>query len=285
MKVLTEDQKRSYEENGYLLLERFVSEEWLDKLWAVTNRFVEESRQLTDSTEAILVEPEHTPENPRLRRIPHTVIHDPVFEEFGLRGPLLDIAEDLLGPNLKFHHSKLNFKWHSGGEEVKWHQDIQFWPHTNYSPLTIGVYLDDVTPDMGPMGIIPGSHKRELYNLASEDGTWTGSINDTDLKTVDLDNVAWLQGPRGSVTVHSCRSVHGSYPNRSATMRPLLLHTYAPADALTVTDLVSRVAFSDMLVRGEQASHIRFDDTPCPMPPSFKPGEYSSIFKVQQNQM
>ena len=73
---------------------------------------------------------------------------------FARKGPFADIAEDLLGPNVKFHHSKLNFKWGGGGESVKWHQDIQFWPHTNYDVLTIGVYLSDVSQDMAPMGII-----------------------------------------------------------------------------------------------------------------------------------
>ena len=63
------------------------------------------------------------------------------------------VAEDLLGADVSFHHSKLNFKWGGGGQEIKWHQDIQFWPHTNYSPLTIGCYLEDVDDAMGPMCI------------------------------------------------------------------------------------------------------------------------------------
>ena len=44
-----------------------------------------------------------------------------------------------------------NFKWADGGEAVEWHQDIQR-PHTDFSPLTIGVYLDDVDAEMGLMG-------------------------------------------------------------------------------------------------------------------------------------
>src|SRR3546814_8765331 len=66
---------------------------------------------------------------------------------------ITDVAADLVGPDVKFHSCKLNFKWSKGGEEVKWHQDIQYWPHTNYSPLTIGIYLDDVGPDQGPLAI------------------------------------------------------------------------------------------------------------------------------------
>jgi ectoine hydroxylase-related dioxygenase (phytanoyl-CoA dioxygenase family) len=205
------------------------------------------------------------------------------FEEFGLRGPLLDLAEDLLGPNIRFHHSKLNFKWHSGGEAVEWHQDIQFWPHTNYGPLTIGVYLTDVTDEMGPMGIIPRSHKGELFDLADEDGNWTGSINASDLKRLDLSDVAWLTGPRGSVTVHSCRSVHGSAANTSERIRPLLLHTYAPAHAHTITGLVDGVPLSNVMVRGAEQDAVHAGES-CPMPPDFKPGEYKSIFSVQKKE-
>jgi len=48
-KVLSQEQREFYFENGYLLLEKFVSEEWLDRLWQVTNSYVEESRQRTES--------------------------------------------------------------------------------------------------------------------------------------------------------------------------------------------------------------------------------------------
>lgn len=41
---------------------------------------------------------------------------------------------------------------------MKWHQDIQFWPHTNYDLITIGVYLEDVVEGQGEMGFIPKSH-------------------------------------------------------------------------------------------------------------------------------
>jgi hypothetical protein len=62
---------------------------------------------------------------------------------------------DLVGPDVKFHHSKLNFKWAQGGEGVKWHYDISFWPHTNYSPLTIGTYIHDCGLDQAPLQVLP----------------------------------------------------------------------------------------------------------------------------------
>jgi len=35
-KVLSNDQRRFYFEHGYLHLDGFVSDDWLDRLWAVT---------------------------------------------------------------------------------------------------------------------------------------------------------------------------------------------------------------------------------------------------------
>lgn len=284
MIVLTPAQKAFYEAQGYLLLPAFLSGAWLERLTAAMDRFIEASRELTQSSASILVEPGHTPAAPRLRRVPQTVAFDPDFEAFGLRGPIVDLAEDLLGPDVRFHHSKLNFKWNNGGEEIRWHQDIQFWPHTNYSPLTIGVYLADVDDDMGPMGVVPGSHLGPLSDLRDHAGEWTGALSTDDLAALDMDRVAWLKGPRGSVTVHNCRAVHGSMPNMSSRMRPLLLHTYASADAIPLTRIMDGVPHANEMVRGAPAACARFGDVPCPMPPAWEKGGYSSIFASQKRE-
>ena len=283
-KVLSDEQRRFYFEHGYLHLDGFVGSDWLDRLWAVTDRFIDDSRSRSASDDAFDLEPAHSADSPRLRRLNHPVTQDPVLEEFGLRGPVVDLAEDLLGPHVKFHHSKLNFKWADGGEEVKWHQDIQFWPHSNYSPLTIGVYMDDVDDEMGPMGVIPGSHDEQLFDLYGDDGQWVGAIHDRDLPKVRLDDVVWLKGPRGSVTVHNCRMVHGSMPNNSKRSRPLLLHTYAAADAVTLfPGIVDNIALSNSVIRGKPARWAEFDPRPCLLPPDWSKG-YTSIFALQQEE-
>ena len=55
---------------------------------------------------------------------------------------------------------------------MKWHQDIQYWPHTNYSPLTIGVYMDDVGDEQGPLAVVPGSQDGDLYSLYDGKDQW-----------------------------------------------------------------------------------------------------------------
>ncbi len=173
-KVVTQEQREAYFRDGYLALEGFVEQDWLDRLWQVTESFIEESRGQTQSDDTFDLEPDHTADAPRLRRLSWPVSHHPLYWEFASRGPIVDVAEDLLGPDVVFHHSKLNFKWAGGGEEVKWHRDISYWPHTNYSPLTIGAYIYDVGPDQAPLGVIPGSHDGELFDQYNNKDEWVG---------------------------------------------------------------------------------------------------------------
>ena len=281
-KVLTEAQRETYFRDGYLLLERFVPDDLLATLRGLSEHFIEESRSLTAANQKFDIEPDHCAEAPRLRRLIQPVAHHPDFWRFTSNSIVTDLAQDLLGPDVMFHHSKLNFKWSGGGEEVKWHQDIQYWPHTNYSVLTIGVYLEDVDETMGPMGVIPGAHEGELYDLYDGNDCWAGAISDRDLPRVPVEKAVYLQGPAGSVTVHHCRMIHGSRPNTNPDRsRPLLLNSYSSADALPVTPYVNESKQSGTIVRGRRTRWIQYDPRPCLMPPDWS-GGYTSIFAVQQ---
>jgi ectoine hydroxylase len=277
LNVLTAEQRARYERDGFLAVPALVDAAWLERLRATMAQFVEHSRALTESNVLFDLEPDHSAAEPRLRRLVSPVDLHETFWEFASRSVIVDLVEDLIGPDVKFHHSKLNFKAPRGGEEVKWHQDIQFWPHTNYSPLTVGVFLTDVEVGMGNVGFVPGSHAGELFD--QYDGEeWIGCIHETDLARVDLASAVFPVGPAGTVTVHNCRTVHGSAPNRSGRERPLLLQTYAAADAFAYTDIVKRSPHGDMLIRGKPARWARHDPRPCQVGPA----ETRTIFQVQQ---
>jgi len=282
---ITQAQREFYFENGYLVLEKFIPDEWLERLWTVTNRFIDESRSLTGSNDKFDVEAGHTAENPRLRRLTQPVEHDPLYWEFACKSPLTDLAEDLLGPDLLFHHAKLNFKWSGGGEEVKWHQDIPFWPHTNDSVMTMGLYLEDVDDVMGPLGVIPGSHRGETYDHYNSNDEWVGALSDADHAKADPEkNAVYLPGPAGSVTVHHCRTLHGSRPNMHPTRsRPLLLNAMSSADALPITPNPTPSSHNRELVRGRPAQYAHMEPYPGRLPPDWS-GGYSSIFALQQEE-
>jgi ectoine hydroxylase len=279
--VLSPAQRAHYNDHGWVSVASVVDESWLQRLRAVTDEFVDKSRELTESNVVFDLDVGHSAAEPRLRRLSSpTDLHD-TYWEFASQSVLVDVVTDLIGPNVKFHHSKLNFKAARGGEEVKWHQDIQFWPHTNYDLLTIGVFLEDVEQGMGEVGFVSGSHDGPLYDLYDDGDVWVGALSDPDVEHARVDRAEFPTGPAGSITVHNCRTVHGSAPNASDRSRPLLLQTYAPADAFAYTDLVRRSPHGEELIRGEPARWARHDPRPCQIPPG---GPYRPIFAAQQRE-
>jgi hypothetical protein len=283
-KALTQAQREGYFRDGFIGVECLVGQKWLDQLNDVTNEFIQISRSVQGKDRRFDLEPDHSASSPRIRRLNSPVDHHETYWEFASQGPFVDVAEDLLGPDVKFHHAKLNFKWGGGGEEVKWHQDIQFWPHTNYQVITIGVYLDDVTDDMAPMGVIPGSHEGPLYDLYDDSSQWTGNIAERDIPQLNADSAKYLGGGAGSITVHNCRSVHGSPPNLSPKPRPLLLCAYSAAHAIPITNLTAGGKYAEAIVRGKPARWAKFDPRPVLMPPDWSKVGYKSIFEQQQGQ-
>jgi len=284
-KILSQRQRKAYFQDGFIGVEGLVGEPWLSKLQAVTKHFIELSRTVEGKDKRFDLEATHSPEEPRIRRLNSPTDFHETYWEFASQGPFVDVAEDLLGANVKFHHSKLNFKWSGGGEEVKWHQDIQFWPHTNYQVLTLGVYLDDVTDDMSPMGVIPHSHNGPLYNLYDDSGRWTGALNDEDISGLDVESAVYLGGSAGSITAHNCRCVHGSAPNRAAKPRPLLLCAYSAAHAIPITNLTANGKHAEVIVRGQPAKWAEFDPRPVLLPPDWSKTGYKSIFEHQQGEI
>ena len=276
--VLTQAQREDYFENGYIKVENLIPEETLIELQGVIAKVLDESRKETKSGSIFDLGPGHSSEKPVLRRLKKPDDYDEVFWSFA-SGLIADVAADLAGPDVVFHHSKLNFKWNDGNDDVKWHQDVQFFPHTNYNVFTIGCYLNDTGMGNGPLGVIPGSHQEKLYDLYQGED-WTGCLNDADADSLSMKDVEYLTGGAGSITIHNCRTLHFSPPSQSVEPRPLLLNCYTSADAKPYTPHPDPSSHAFSLVRGNPARWADHDPRPCLIPPDWS-GGYTSIFAAQ----
>lgn len=277
--ILTREQCAAYHADGYLLVDRVIDAGTVAALNAVTESFIERSRSQTVSDRTFDLAPEHSAETPMIRRIKRPDEQDPLYWEVAT-GVIADIVADLIGPDVVYHHSKLNFKWHGGDDTVAWHQDIQFYPHTNYSPLTVGIYLRDTGPEDGPLMVLPGSHEGPLYEQYDGAGNWTGCLSDAETAGLDTSRAVELTGAAGSITIHNCRTLHASASSRRSAGRPLLLHAYASGDAFAYTPHPDPSPHAYEVLRGQRPRWARHDPRPCPIPPDWS-GGYTSIFAAQ----
>ncbi len=259
--VLDQRERERYFADGYLCLPGYIDAHWIERLRQVVADKIELARTHRESDDQFDLAPDHSAEKPHIRRLRKAVDQHPDLWEFACDSCVTDLVADVLGPDVRFHSSKLNFKWSEGGDAVRWHQDIQAWPHTNFSALTFGVYLEDTGLEQGPLRVLPGTHHGALFDQFDDHGNWTGAIAESDLNTLHTDTALDLCGPAGTVVLLHCRVVHGSALNPSDKMRPLLLNVYSAADALPMTAAPAPTSHTGELVRGQEATHVHMDPT------------------------
>lgn len=274
--MLVQEQIDFYHEQGYLGVEGVLSEDEVLALRRVTDEFVELSRMVTEHTDVFDLEPGHTSENPKLRRLKSPIGQHKVYDSMMRHEKILNIVSQLIGYGLRCNGNKLNMKQPGYGSPVEWHQDWSFYPHTNDDLLAVGVAIDDMTEENGPLLVIPGSHKGPIYDHHL-DGHFCGAVTDSAFS----DKAAVpVMVKAGGITIHHVRMLHGSVANTSKHPRRLLLFQYCALDAWPLMGVKDYESFNESIVRGEPSNVPRVTDVPVrmPLPPPLKSG---SIYESQ----
>jgi len=276
--MLTREQIESYYENGFLAVEGVYSPAEMAEARSVVEELVEQSRAIAGHTDVYDLEPGHTPERPRVRRLKSPCAVHPAFERLARADRLLNLVAALLGPELRMHGNKMNLKAAEYGSPVEWHQDFAFYPHTNDDLLAVGIALDDCRPENGCMLMVPGSHRWPILDH-HQDGYFVGAI-DPAREGVDLGKAIPVPVHAGGVTLHHCRTLHGSATNTSPHPRRLLLVEMAAVDAWPCLGVPDLAAFDAKIWRGNPTSRYRVKemDIRLPLPKHERQG---SIYEIQ----
>ena len=281
--VLTPDQIASYNDTGYLVLERHLPDTWIDRIRAEIARFEDEARGMTASNDRLDLEDSHTPDAPRLRRIklPHAISE--TVNELLHSDLVLAPARDLIGPDIRLHTTKLNMKSAGYGAAVEWHQDYAFYPHTNDDILAIGVIIDDMAHENGPLMVFPGSHKGPVYDHHAN-GVFAGGFVPEDVG-LDMADAVALTGPAGSISIHHGRIVHGSALNTSDRPRRILFFEMMAADAFPIMGSMTKwngiEDYDSRILCGNPTLNPRLKDIPVRIPQP-QPDVPISIYEIQK---
>jgi len=276
--ALTPAQIAAYHEIGYLAVEDVLPMADIAAARQAVVDFVERSRQATESDAIFDLEPGHTRDAPRLRRIKDPTKHDERFARLLHNERLIDIVAALFGTGVRFQVSKLNMKDAAFGSPVQWHQDWAFYPHTNDNLLAVGVALDDCTPENGCMLMAPGSHRGPIHDH-HQDGVFVGAVHAGDLRDVLAEAVPVPVGA-GGISLHHVRTLHGSAPNTSSLPRRLLLLQMTAIDAWPLSGVPDFAAWNELILRGEPTSEFRMERMAVKMPQP-QPERRGSIYEIQ----
>jgi hypothetical protein len=149
--------------------------------------------------------------------------------DFAQHPDLLDIAEQIIGPDLILWGSQVFSKPARDGMAIPWHQDGQYWPMRPLSTVTVWIAVDRATIENGCLRVIPGTHEGGLMphetsdadGLALNQGVAKGAFDEREAVDIELE--------AGQISLHHAMLVHGSNANRSATRRCGYAIRYMPA--------------------------------------------------------
>lgn len=287
MLSLTADQVDAYKNTGYLVVPDVLSADEIAELRQITDEYSERAR--TGDHDLRVMDLGTRDGQPYLRRIKSPHRHHPVYDKTMRHPRILDIVADLIGQDIRIYGTKLNLKLPSGtGDAIEWHQDWAFYPHTNEDLVAVGVMVDDMTLENGPLLVSPGSHKGEVYSH-HYDGHFVGAL-DPKLIEQDIPKCATLTGKAGTITLHHPRAVHASGPNRSSGPRRVLFQNYSAADAWPLVGCgapgdrnfcagADFHAYENLIVAG-QHREMRMEKLPVILPLPGPP-DSSSVYTTQ----
>lgn len=228
--MLSQDQTRRYQDRGFLLGPRVLSDDQIDVLCGETMRVID-SRGDNMRPQPVMLHNMGTPQQQVWQIVNIWQVSEP-FAALMRHPQIVEAAAQLTDAReLYIWHDQIQYKPAATGGANWWHQDSIYWPvhREKDQQLTAWVALDDADIDNGCMWMIPGSHRwgnqtQYLHDKRQAMGLARFNELDVDHRGESITPVA-CPVKRGHVHFHHPLTWHGSPANQSGRpRRAIALH-------------------------------------------------------------
>ena len=246
--TLTPDQITSYRENGFLVLENFLSADELAHWRQCTDEAVAE-RLAATNTAANQGDPDSFYAQVFLQCLrladTHAGMHEIMFDP-----RLGELAGRLSGADgIRIWHDQALIK-PPFGNPTAWHLDNPYWSFSSPQSLSIWVALDDATLGNGALWYIPGSQKTARFETVGI-GERQSDLFRVYPEWRDVGTVA-CPCPAGSAVFHSGLTAHGAGANMTNRPRRAMTCAYMPdGSTFNGTRNILPQAYFDSLAIGD----------------------------------
>lgn len=162
-----------YHDEGYAVVPGLLSLDEVDAIHREITSIIENRNDYAD--ELIQIEPlvrsgDRSPESFELgvRKLFRVGKHNDFFRDFAIHERLVEVARELLGPDLFLLQSMTLMKPPHVSTRKLWHQDNAYFRLDPPDVLGIWIAGDEATVENGCMHIVPGSHRLGIVEHAGE---------------------------------------------------------------------------------------------------------------------
>ena len=218
--ILGDDEVQSYRDKGFLVPAFRLQGRDLERLQKLTASVIAANPHLENK-------PIPQPNCPSFRR--HGVEADGALMEFAARPDLVDIVEQLIGPDIILWSSTIFHKPAATGKRTPWHRDGEFWPIDPLATVSLWIATTESRTSNGCLRVIPGSHLANdmgrHHDVTTDDVIFGREI---DADQFDEDLAYDIELEPGQMVLFDSRMIHGATPNSGRLARTGFSARYMP---------------------------------------------------------
>ncbi|MCS7464289.1 phytanoyl-CoA dioxygenase family protein [Paenibacillus doosanensis] len=213
MRILTAEEKKHYDELGYVVVSDFFS----------VNELSEINKELDGCEAPVQSTGEHEGFTYQLAMLTDKT------KAFAYDERILTLIEDIVKPGISIFSSKLLTKLPHSPSVCHWHQDDAYYTEVVNSDtrMSIWVPLQDTDEKNGCLWIVPGSHKQGLLPYTvKNNGTCRKALVE---EQVDLSKAEPVPMKAGSILLFNALTWHSSKGNETDQIRRAFIVSYQEA--------------------------------------------------------
>jgi ectoine hydroxylase-related dioxygenase (phytanoyl-CoA dioxygenase family) len=224
-RILTEQQRRDYNEDGWCVLpdvvpdatiERLISEvDRLERVGEARLRRMREGRAFIARADEITF-------------TTHIVRNSPFVRQFYQSELFCDIVSDIVGPDVRLYWDQAVYKKPHSPHPFPWHQDNGYTFVEPQQYLTCWVALTDGNEANGGLQMVPGQHTKGTF---AHRRTPLGYI----CYEQDPASARTLHTKAGTVVCMTATTPHQTGPNSTSGVRRALVAQFVPEGAVAIT--------------------------------------------------
>jgi len=210
-KILSEAELAAYHRDGFVIPKYRLPADKVALLQRLAQALVDNNPDFTNSP---MTAP-HVPGSGSQK-----LKSSPEWMEVATYPDLLDIAEQIMGPDIILWGTTLFYKKARKGLETPWHQDHRHYPISPMATTTIWIAVTECTTANGCLRLIPGSHKvgEPMEHHITDDLTrFIQSSIPPD--RIDESRAVDAVLQPGELVIFDAPIIHGASPNSGETAR------------------------------------------------------------------
>lgn len=232
---VTPEEIQQYNDQGYLILNGFLTEAEMATLDPWFEHFVQGKEPGMERDFCDMSQPYGTPvEEFRLVNAMLPSKYRPELANNIYHQVAQSVADQLYtGTAVMDYEQFLAKKPQKEAAEFAMHQDLGYWPKTgNTWTATFSLALSDSDLENGCLQVVPGTNKEPELRSHKPKGNSRDESHTLVIESKPTDEVVYLPVKRGSVTIHDERIVHGSAGNMSNEWRKTYVMAFRDAETV-----------------------------------------------------